>query len=177
MARRRTRLAAPPRIAVVGFSGAGKTTLLERLLPALLRRGLSVAVVKHTWHAHDFDRPGKDSARLKAAGARAVFLAGPGSAAWFGPPPPKAVIDRMLGPVDLILVEGGKELPVPKIEVHRRALGKPLLCGSDLRVFAVVTDARPRRKLPRFSSDDVEPLADLVVARLSARRRRAAHSA
>jgi molybdopterin-guanine dinucleotide biosynthesis protein B len=156
-----------PVVAVSGRSGAGKTRLLGRLIPALARRGVSCAVVKHTRHPHAFDRPGKDTDVLRRAGAIAAAITGPREMAWFGP----AVrgLDSLAAAmprVGVILAEGFRDAPVPRIEVHRRAVWSPFLCARDPRVFAVVTDEPPPRTIPAFGPDDVEPLAELLCAKL-----------
>jgi molybdopterin-guanine dinucleotide biosynthesis protein B len=165
--RRVSRSALPPIVAVSGASGSGKTRLLARLIPALARRGVAVAVLKHTRHAHPFDRPGKDTDVLRRAGAVAAAIEGPDAMALFGPPAGglRALAGR-LPPVDLVLAEGFKGEAVPRIEVHRRTISRPFLCARDPRVFAVVTDEPPPRRVRAFSDGDVEPLADLVCARL-----------
>lgn len=158
----------PPVVAVSGPSGAGKTRLLARLVPALARRGVSCAVVKHTRHPHAFDRPGKDTDVLRRAGAVAAAISGPAGTAWFGPSVPglEALV-ALLPPVRLVLAEGFREARVPRVEVHRRSVSRAFLCARDRRVFAVVTDEPPPRAVPAFGVDDVEPLADLLCARLA----------
>jgi molybdopterin-guanine dinucleotide biosynthesis protein B len=158
---------APAVVAVSGRSGAGKTHLLARLIPALGRRGVSCAVVKHTRHPHPFDRPGKDTEVLRRAGAVAAAIEGPAGMAWFGPPVGglDALVARM-PPVSLVLAEGFRDAPVDRIEVHRRSVAREFLCARDPRVFAIVTDEPPPRAIPAFRVDEVEPLADLLCARL-----------
>ncbi len=165
MSARRDR--APAVVAVSGRSGAGKTHLLARLIPALARRGVSCAVVKHTRHPHPFDRPGKDTEVLRRAGAVAAAIEGPAGMAWFGPPAGglDALVARM-PPVSLVLAEGFRDAPVDRIEVHRRSVAREFLCARDPRVFAIVTDEPPPRALPSFRADEVEPLAELLCARL-----------
>src|SRR5665213_2593661 len=121
-----------PVFGFAGWSGSGKTTLIEKLLPILTGRGLRVSTLKHAHKDFDFDRPGKDSWRHRQAGAAEVMVSSPKR--W-------ALIHEMRGPaeltmadllarmgaVDLVIVEGFKRDPIPKIEVHRVALGKPLL--------------------------------------------------
>ncbi len=160
------RRAAPPVVAVSGRSGAGKTRLLSRLIPALARRGVSCAVLKHTRHPHPFDRPGKDTEVLRRAGAVAAAIEGPAGMAWFGPAAGglDALVARM-PPVALVLAEGWKDAALPRVEVHRRTMAQPFLCADDARVFAVVTDEPPPRPVPAFRPDEVEPLADLLCAR------------
>jgi molybdopterin-guanine dinucleotide biosynthesis adapter protein len=165
-----------PIVAFSGRSGAGKTTLLERLLPALARRGIRVGALKHSGHPHAFDVPGKDSDRLRRAGAVAVAVQGPSQLAWFGPPlrGGARALARRLPPCDLVLAEGFTSERLPRVEVHRRAVGGPFLCARDRGVFAVVSDEPPPRRLPTFHPDDVEGVADLLAERLRRRARRRA---
>ncbi|ACH83956.1 MULTISPECIES: molybdopterin-guanine dinucleotide biosynthesis protein B [Acidithiobacillus] len=131
-------------LGVVGYSGSGKTTLLCALIPLLRGYGLRVAVVKSTHHDVDWDAPGKDSYRLREAGADVVLLQGPKR--WFmtRPAPTEVSLETIrasLQPLpDLLLMEGNKALAVPKIEVHRRGLGRPLLAPDDPCIMAVATD-------------------------------------
>lgn len=165
MARRRRRLT--PIVALSGFSGVGKTRLVARLVPALARRGVRVAVVKHTGHDHPFDVPGKDTFVAREAGAVSAAIAGPAGVAYFGPPVKGIRALAALGPpVDLVLAEGWKREPLPRVEVHRRSVNRAFLCAEDRRVFAVVTDEPPPRPLPCFDADDAEGLAALLCARL-----------
>jgi molybdopterin-guanine dinucleotide biosynthesis protein MobB len=167
----------PPIVAISGPSGAGKTRLLARLIPALARRGVAVAVVKHTRHDHPFDVPGKDTDVFRRAGAVAAAIESPGAMAWFGPPAGglRALV-RTLPPVDLVLAEGFRDAPVQRVEVHRRTVSRAFLCAADRRVFAIVTDEAPPRPLPAFGADDADPLAGLLCTRLglgrASRRRR-----
>lgn len=166
-----------PIVAVSGPSGAGKTRLITRLLPLLRRRGLTVAVIKHTGHPHGLDVPGKDTDLFIRAGAVAAAIQGPAGLAYFGPPTAGArSMARLLPPCDLILAEGWRSEPLPRIEVHRRALEAAFLCATDRRVFALVSDEPAPRRVPTFDPDRLGPLADLLVARLAGpgRRRRAA---
>ena len=170
--RRRRRLTI---LAVSGPSGAGKTRLLVRLIPALRRRGLRVGALKHAGHAHPLDRPGKDSERLRRAGAVSVAVQGPTELALFGPPIPGGAraLARLLPPVDLVLAEGFKREPLPRLELHRRAVSRDFLCARDGRVVAVVGDEPPPRDLPRFRPSQFEALADFLVRRLRLAPRRA----
>jgi molybdopterin-guanine dinucleotide biosynthesis protein B len=144
-------------LGVVGWSGSGKTTLLAALIPALRGRGLSVSTVKHAHQGFDMDRPGKDSYRHREAGAHEVLVAT--SRRWAllhevdGPEPPLPELLARLSPVDLVLVEGFKTHPFPKLEVYRPALGKPPIWPDQPGVAAIATDAA----LP----DCPHPLLDL----------------
>jgi molybdopterin-guanine dinucleotide biosynthesis protein MobB len=155
---------------LAGWSGSGKTTLVVKLLPKLKSRGFSVSTVKHTHHSFDIDKPGKDSYEHRLAGANEVMISS--SARWAllhelrGEPEPelKALIARMK-PVDILLVEGFKNYPHPKLEIHRPALGKPLLCANDPHVVAVASDVRlPDLPVPVFALDDVAGIADHILA-------------
>jgi len=159
--------ASPPIVCISGPSGVGKTRLLVRLVPALTRRGLRVAAVKHTRHAHPLDLPGKDTDRFRRAGAAAAAIVGPTGTALFGPPVdgPWALV-RALPPVDVVLAEGFRAAPLPRIEVHRSSIAGGFLCARDPDVFLVVGDAPPPRALPVVGPDEVERVADLLCRRL-----------
>lgn len=157
--------ATTPILAISGPSGVGKTTLLVKLIPALLARGIRVAALKHSGHPHTFDRPRKDSARLRRAGAIAVVVQGPVELAYFGPPVRGLrALARLLPPADLILAEGFKTEAIPRLEVHRGAVGAPFLCARDPRVVAVVSDEPPPRRVPWFTARDVDALAEFVAS-------------
>jgi molybdopterin-guanine dinucleotide biosynthesis adapter protein len=131
-------------LGVVGWSGSGKTTLLTRLIPVLRGRGLTVSTVKHTHHGFDMDRPGKDTYRHREAGAHEVLVAS--GTRWAllheveGPEPDLPSLLARMQPVDLILVEGYKSHPFPKLEVYRPAVGKPPIWPEQPDIVAVATD-------------------------------------
>lgn len=159
---------------LAGWSGSGKTTLVESLLRELIGRGLKVSTIKHAHHNLDVDRPGKDSFRHRAAGANEVVLLS--SNRWTlmhelrgGPEPtPEQLIERM-APVDLVLVEGFKRHTHEKLEVHRPALGKPLLCNGDPHIVAVASDAPlDGAEVPVYDLDDIPGIADFIVSRCGA---------
>lgn len=155
---------------LMGWSGSGKTTLITRLLPELTGRGLRVSTVKHAHHEFDIDKPGKDSYRHREAGATEVMLTS--SHRWAlmhehrgAAEPDLGELARQMAQVDLLLVEGFKRHPHPKLEIHRAALGKPLLYRDDPLVLAVASDT-PLAGLtvPRFDLGDVRAIADCIVA-------------
>jgi molybdopterin-guanine dinucleotide biosynthesis protein B len=155
-----------PIVAVSGPSGSGKTRLLARLIPALARRGVTVAVLKHTRHLHPFDRAGKDTDVLRRAGAVAAAIEGPSGMALFGPPAGGLrALARMLPRVHLVLAEGFRREAVPRLEVHRRSVSRAFLCSRDRRVFAIVTDEPPPGPIRAFSADEIEPVAEFLCAR------------
>ncbi len=114
-------------LGIIGLSGSGKTTLLTTLIPWFRARGLSVSTIKHAHHRLELDQPAKDSFLHRQAGAREVILANDAQFALFHaytePPLALAALLRRLEPVDLVLVEGFKNDPFPKLEVHRPSLG------------------------------------------------------
>jgi molybdopterin-guanine dinucleotide biosynthesis protein MobB len=167
-----------PLIGFAAFSGTGKTTLLEKLLPLLKARGLRVAVVKHAHHSFDVDKPGKDSMRLRQAGADQMLVASRKRVVLIKEEPegerePRlAEVLEILAPeeLDLVLVEGFKREPIPKIELHRAAVGKPLLYPQDRNIIAIATDsdsvAEAAVGLAHLSLDNTQGIADFIVERL-----------
>lgn len=156
---------------VVGWKNNGKTTLVERLVGHLTGSGCRVSTVKHAHHEVDLDQPGKDSWRHREAGAREVVLAT--ARRWIvihelreeAEPPLEALLTRMT-PVDLVLVEGFKRFSHPKLEVHRRERGTPLLAAEDTSIVAIASDEpMPDLRLPQFDLDDVPAIADFVLQR------------
>jgi molybdopterin-guanine dinucleotide biosynthesis protein B len=166
-------------LGLVGWSGSGKTTLLVALLPLLRARGLCVSTVKHAHAGFDMDRPGKDSHRHREAGAHEVLVAGAGRWALLheldGEEPSLPSLLARLESVDLVLVEGFKTHPYPKLEVHRPALGKPPIWPSQPDVIAVATDDPSlvcgRTVLPLNAPEDV---ADWLLGGMESKRPRRA---
>jgi molybdopterin-guanine dinucleotide biosynthesis protein B len=155
-------------LGIVGWSGSGKTTLLTALIETLTRRGLRVSSVKHAHHRIEFDRPGKDSHRHAEAGAEEVILATGRGFALFSAAQEVALPELIarLQPVDLVLVEGFKNYPMPKIEVFRPALGKPPL-WPEMEVLAVASDAPLGGcPVPVLALDAPELVADFICERL-----------
>lgn len=156
---------------IAGYSGAGKTTLLEQLIPCLTRRGLRVSVIKHAHHGFDIDRPGKDSYRHREAGASEVLLAC--NSRWAlmhelreEEEPTLGDLLAHLSPCDLVLVEGFKNEPVPKIEVYRRENGKLPLFPERSDIVALASDSAPETVLPVLPLDRPEAIADFILAYL-----------
>lgn len=152
---------------LAGWSGSGKTTLLEKLIPILVQGGLKVSTLKHAHHHADTDTPGKDSWRHREAGAHEVLLVT--ASRWalmhelrHEPEPGLAQMLKHLSPCDLVLVEGFKREAIPKLEIHRQALGKPWLYPEDGLIGAVASDVPPSGKLPRFELDDIAGIASFI---------------
>ena len=146
---------------VIGFSawsGTGKTTLLQKVIRRMKARGVRVAVVKHDVHGIDPCEDGKDSGRLRAAGAESVALIGPGDA------PERRLREAItaLSDADIILVEGFKYAPIPRVGLCRAAAGK-LLPEPPENYIAVVTDTAMAANVPRFGWDEDEELTDFLM--------------
>jgi molybdenum cofactor guanylyltransferase/molybdopterin-guanine dinucleotide biosynthesis protein MobB len=161
-----------PILGIAAFSGTGKTTLLKQLLPTLKQRGIHVAVVKHAHHQFDIDKPGKDSYELRESGANPMVIASSKMMAYMQKwsqtdadpslPALLATIDPQS--VQLILVEGFKHEPIPKLELHRPSLGHPLLFPDDQHIVAIATDDALDREtvIPQLNMNDVNAVADFV---------------
>jgi molybdopterin-guanine dinucleotide biosynthesis protein B len=157
-------------IGLAGWSGSGKTTLVTRVIPVLVKRGLKVATVKHAHHEFDTDQPGKDSWLHRQAGASEVAIVS--SRRWAivhelgdEPEPPLAAMLAKLSPADLVIIEGFKRHPHPKLEVYRAVVGKPLLHPDDDCIVAVATDAPlPAAQVPVLMLDDIESVANALQA-------------
>ena len=153
---------------VAGFSGSGKTTLIEQLIPRLIFRGLKVSVIKHAHHGFDIDRPGKDSYRHREAGATEVLLSCNERWALMHERRDEGEISldellSRLAPCDLVLIEGFKQEPLPKLEIYRPESGKPRLFPERSDIVALATDADIETTLPKLSLNDVSAIADFVM--------------
>ena len=156
-------------IGLAGWSGSGKTTLLARVIPVLVRRGFKVSTVKHAHHGFDVDIPGKDSHTHRQAGASEVFVSSARRWAHIhelrgeGEPELREILARLV-PVDLVVVEGYKRHPHPKLEVYRAAVGKPLLHPEDDWIVAVASDSpAPGSRVPVLALDDIEKITDVLL--------------
>jgi molybdopterin-guanine dinucleotide biosynthesis protein B len=170
-------------LGVIGTSGSGKTTLLEFLIGQLADRGLKVNVIKHSHHDLELEPPGKDSARLRRAGAAEVMVASPFRFAIVrelrgaAEPSLEEQLAR-LSPADLTLLEGFKQYPIDKLEVYRRDQGRAPLYPADAHVVAVASDLPRPAELPESTVwlDLNAPLAvlDWLVAHIENKRRKSA---
>jgi molybdopterin-guanine dinucleotide biosynthesis protein B len=153
---------------LAGWSGSGKTTLLTKLIPALIGRGLSVSTIKHAHHEFDVDKPGKDSWLHRQAGASEVLVSSSRRFALMhelrdAPEPSLDELVARMAPVDLLVVEGFKAHPHPKLEVHRPSVGKPFLYPDDPHIVAVASDEALSVALPVLPLDDVAAIADFIL--------------
>lgn len=158
---------------LAGYSGSGKTTLLEALIPRFVARRLKVSLIKHAHHHFDIDHPGKDSFRLREAGCSEVLLMS--DQRWVlmhelrGAPEPS--LDEQLArfsDCDLVLVEGFKHVAIPKLVVHRVALGKPLIQASTVETLVgVATDEVDtlgrETDLPVLSLNDHDAIFEFIL--------------
>jgi molybdopterin-guanine dinucleotide biosynthesis protein B len=155
---------------LAGWSGSGKTTLMTALIPELVSRGITVSTLKHAHHSFDVDQPGKDSWRHRIAGAREVMVSSQNRWALMhelrgAPEPSLDELARRVSPVDLLLVEGFKRHPHPKIEVYRPSLGKPPLHPEDSFVVAVASDETlPGLALPWLPLADIGGIAAFILS-------------
>ena len=153
-----------------GWSGSGKTTLIEQVIPRLVARGLSVSLIKHAHHAFDVDKPGKDSHRHRMAGCSEVLVTS--GLRWallheLRGEPELTLAEALarLTPCDLALVEGYKAYPIPKLEIWRQTVGKPLLHPQDPHIAAIATDepgSFAGGRIPAFSLDALDEIATFI---------------
>ena len=156
-------------IGLAGWSGSGKTTLLTRAIPRIVARGLKVSTLKHAHHDFDIDRPGKDSHSHRLAGATEVLIGSQRRWALMhelrgeAEPALSALLQR-LSPVDLVVIEGYKRAPHPKLEVHRAVLGQPLLSPADPTIVAIASDRPlPEANIPVIDLDDVDRIVEILI--------------
>jgi len=164
-------------IGIAGYSGSGKTTLIEKVVPILVGEGLRVSLIKHAHHGFDVDQPGKDSWRHRHAGCTEVLVSS--NRRWAlmhelrGAPEPSLTEQlKRLSPCDVVIVEGYKTEPIPKIEVHRRGVDAPPLHPADPYVVAVATDEPLETSLPQLALDDPAGVARFLLAHLGLNRAR-----
>jgi molybdopterin-guanine dinucleotide biosynthesis protein B len=164
-------------IGIAGYSGSGKTTLIEKVIPILVGQGLRVSLIKHAHHEFDVDQPGKDSWRHRHAGCTEVLISS--STRWAmmhelrgAPEPPLQEQLKQFSPCDLLIVEGYKSEPIPKIEVHRRLSHAPILYPDDPHVVAVATDEPLDTPLPQLDVNDPAAVARFIVHHLGLDRAR-----
>ncbi|UPS15738.1 bifunctional molybdopterin-guanine dinucleotide biosynthesis adaptor protein MobB/molybdopterin molybdotransferase MoeA [Vibrio alginolyticus] len=159
-----------PILGFAAYSGTGKTTLLEALLPKLTEAGLRIGMLKHAHHNFDVDKPGKDSYRLRKAGASQMLIASRNRFALMTETPEaEAEFEYLLtrfdeDMLDVVLVEGCKNIAFPKIELHREEVGKPWLYQNDENIIAIASDGGELdSELPQMNINDLEAIAQFVI--------------
>lgn len=162
-----------PILGFVGYSGSGKTTLLVKIIEILKQRGIRLGLVKHAHHHFDIDHPGKDSFKMRKAGAQQVLVASAKRFAYIVETPghnddPK--LSTLLNQLnqeslDIILVEGFKHVDYPKVEIYRESLNKPSLYQEDSAIIAIITDNSDSvlTTLPIFDINKPNDIADFII--------------
>lgn len=162
-------------IPILGFaapSGTGKTTLLTQLIPELKQHNMRVGLIKHSHHNFQIDKPGKDSFRLREAGATPVMLVSSHRSALITEfaKPAEPSLDEQLkyfdqSCLDLILVEGFKREHFPKIELHRPSLAQPVLYPDDDSIIAIASDQAIdlERKIVSLDLNNIPQIADFIL--------------
>lgn len=154
---------------ITGWSGSGKTTLIKSLIPEIKARGFSVSTIKHAHHTFDVDKPGKDSYEHRRAGACEVLISS--SKRWVlmhennneNEPSLRELLEKLRSN-DLVLIEGFKNEPYPKLEVFRGSLGKPPLWSTDDTVIAVASDTKPLTLKKDFHFlSDIFRISDFII--------------
>ena len=164
-------------IGIAGYSGSGKTTLIEKVIPVLVRAGFRVSLIKHAHHEFDVDQPGKDSYRHRHAGCAEVLLSS--SKRWAmmhelrGAAEPTLQEQlKLFAPCDLVIVEGYKNEPIPKVEVRLKGAHTPALYPDDPNVVAIATDDVLDTQLPQLDANDAEAVAHFIIQHLGLNRAR-----
>ena len=156
-----------PIVSIIGKSNSGKTTLIEGLIREITHRGYRVATIKHNLHGFEIDHEGKDSWRHRRAGAHMTVMASPHQVAVIEDAGKDYTItelrDRYIREVDIILIEGYKKNPYPKVEVYRKEISDRPLATEDDNLIAIVTDDSVNVNAPHFHKENIVELADLIV--------------
>ena len=162
-------MTAPRIFGIAGWKNSGKTGLAVRLVTELTRRGWRVSTIKHAHHDFDIDKVGADSYRHREAGAHEVTIVSGTRYAIMhelrGAPEPsfEEILSR-LAPCDLVLIEGYKREPIPKIEARRlEAANRTPLAPTDPHILAIAADHPVTdTDLKTFDLDDTARIADFV---------------
>jgi molybdopterin-guanine dinucleotide biosynthesis protein MobB len=162
-----------PRVAFVGRHNSGKTTLLLAVLPLLVARGIRIGYLKHAHAGFEIDQPRKDSYRARRTGVLQTIVTGGGQTAVIDDAEElgldAAIARYARDDLDLLVVEGFKAEPLPKIEVARAALSTELLCLNDRNLIATVTDFDVSPAVPHFGLGDAPAVAAFILSRIGAR--------
>ena len=154
-------------------SGCGKTTLIEKLVPKLIQKGFIVSVIKHAHHKFDIDKPGKDSYNLRKAGARPMIISSKERFALIqenDQNEEKSLFEMLemfaknpIKKCDIIIVEGYKNENIPKLEVYRPVIKKPLLFTEDKNIFAIATDSKIEASIPSLDLNNINSITDYII--------------
>jgi molybdopterin-guanine dinucleotide biosynthesis protein B len=158
-----------PIISILGRSNTGKTTLIEKLVPELSRRGYRVAAIKHAAGGFEIDRAGKDSWRYKKAGVYKTILISPNELALMEVFEREYSIEELIElyikDADVVLLEGHKDNPYPKIEMLRKDVEPLPRDGKEDQWIAFVGDKSQVAGIPHFHIDEIQKLADFLEER------------
>jgi len=159
-------------ISIIGLKNAGKTTFLVALASELVRRKFRVMTIKHGSHAADMDQKGKDTWRHWHEGkAERVLMESPGQRVLFErtakESDPLSLARRYLSEADIVLVEGFKRAPLPKIEVYRTVAGPMPIFDAAVHdpadwVAIVTDDGELHAPVPVFRFSDTAWLVTIA---------------
>lgn len=162
-----------PVVCFVGRKNSGKTTLMEKVILGLKAAGYRVGAVKHDAHRFEIDHPGKDSYRFQEAGADTTVISSPQMTAVIMHHLEEmdlgSILMRFVTGVDIVLLEGYKTSPFPKIEVHRKATGEPLLYPAPPGLIAVAADEPVDTPVPWFDIQDTDLLQGFIIEQVLGR--------
>ena len=160
----------PPVLAFIGKPNCGKTTLIEKLIPALVDRGIRVGTIKHHHGDLSIDHPGKDTWRHKQAGAEAVLLSAANGLGLIRDTsretPVQELVNRYFSDIDLVLTEGYKKEPIPKVEIFRSAVHSEPLPDPENNLIARMSDVETDPNIPHFGLDDSRALAQFIAEKI-----------
>ena len=155
-----------PVVSIVGKSNTGKTTFIERMIPEFVRRGYRIAIIKHGAHGFDIDHEGKDTWRYRKAGAHTTLISSPRKVALIEDVEKDHNIEELrekyIKNVDIIVVEGYKGNPHPKIEIFRKERNNKLISTKDNNLMAVVSDDPVDIDVPCFATKNIKDLVDMI---------------
>mgnify|MGYP006077301287 FL=1 len=163
----------PPFFGLAGWSGSGKTTLCTKLIENFTKIGIKVGTLKHAHHKFELDKPGKDSFNLRQAGARPMIISSKERFALIQEndgDEEKSLFQMLeifakepINQCDIIIVEGYKNEPIPKIEVYRPDINKPLLYKEDNNIFAIASDIKIESSIPSFDLNNINSISDFII--------------
>ncbi|MGI5926892.1 MAG: molybdopterin-guanine dinucleotide biosynthesis protein B [Thermacetogeniaceae bacterium] len=156
---------------MAGYANTGKSSLMKKLIKVFKKKGFRVAALKHAPHGYDLDVEKRDTWQFCQAGADRVVIVGPRSLTMhhlYEQEPSFDEVCEMIQDVDLILVEGYKSEQGPKVEVVRKGIDERPDLGDEL--IAVVSDDHLEGRVPCFSTESVEQLAEFLIDNLSLRK-------
>ena len=155
-------------IGLAGFSGSGKTTLAEKLIKHLTDANVKIASIKHAHHNFEIDQPGKDSWRHRKAGSNEIVVSSSKRIVHIkeksnSKEEKLEEILKMISPKELVIIEGFKKEPFPKIEVIRKEIHQNLLFTEDKNIIALATDIKIDQTLIKNKDISILPLNNVKV--------------